>query len=107
MIYDNTYIKPYDEFIGCLTKEFIIEQLNKMNEITKDLIATKIVELDKSNYYIQTYREILEDRIDKAIEYINNHFLYHYGSEEKPIVFEDDYIQEITDILRGKDNEDK
>lgn len=40
--------------------------------------------------------------ITKAIEYIENHFLYHYGSEKRPIVFEDNYIQEIVDILRGK-----
>ena len=47
----------------------------------------------------------LNNIINKAIEYIGNHFLYHYGSDKRPIVFEDNYIQEIVDILKGSDKE--
>ena len=45
----------------------------------------------------------LQNKNEKAIEYIENHFLYHYGSDKEPIVFEDNYIQEIVDILKGED----
>lgn len=43
--------------------------------------------------------ERLNNIIKEVREYIENHFLYHYGSDKKPIVFEDNYIQEIVDIL--------
>ena len=49
--------------------------------------------------------ERLNNIINKAIEYIGNHFLYHYGSDKRPIVFEDNYIQEIVDILKGSEKE--
>lgn len=49
----------------------------------------------------QEQNEQLENNRDKAIEFIENHFLYHYGSDKEPIVFEDNYIQEIVDILKG------
>lgn len=110
MIYDNTYIKPYDEFIGCLTEEFIIEQLNKLDDTTKDLIANKIVELDKSNYYAKTYINILQQRIDKAIEYIEKSKLNQLDTYCKYLYINYDtgsieHLDDLLDILRGKDNE--
>ena len=45
--------------------------------------------------------ESAEQRINKAIEYMENGFLYHYGSEKRPIVFDDNYIEEMYEILKG------
>lgn len=42
----------------------------------------------------------LQDRIDKAIEYIEEHFLYHTSNDKK--FFEDNYIQELNEILKGE-----
>lgn len=103
MIFNNEYIEPYEEIIGSYTKEFIIEQLNRLNDKSKDLIATKIVELDKSNYYKETYIDILKKQINKAIEYIKNNSAIKMGAYGIPVIKQND----LLDILRGEDNEDR
>ena len=72
-----------------------ITNLQQENEMLKDA---------QNNFEKQFIKEMdYKTRCDKAIKYINNHFLYHYGSEKEPIVFEDDYIDKIADILEGKE----
>ena len=72
----------------------------------EDVIAANV--RNQKNKEIENLKqeaERLNNIINKAIEYIGNHFLYHYGSDKRPIVFEDNYIQEIVDILKGSEKE--
>lgn len=107
MIYNNEYIEPYEEIIGSYTKEFIIEQLNRLDDKSKDLIATKIVELDKSNYYKETYIEILKKQINKAIEYIESNKEKQYSFDYYEYGLYKEEINKLLDILRGEDNDNK
>ena len=84
-----------------LTKEEYDKQLVKLQY---ENIELKLENLKKEweDFLAKTPSNI---KVEKAIEYIENNFLYHYGSYEEPIVFEDNYIQDIVDILKGKNND--
>ena len=80
------------------------EYIGKLNALyvgDKNCLEELITIYDEKDQEIERLNNI----INKAIEYIGNHFLYHYGSDKRQIVFEDNYIQEIVDILKGSDKE--
>lgn len=105
MIFDNKYIEPYEDTFGSFKKDFLIEQLTKANETMLENIAIKIYELDENNYYLRKYIDGLENRIDKAIDYINDldNCKNVYANGDRTIT--NDYIIKLLNILRGKDNE--
>ena len=69
----------------------------------------KLEEKDKEIERLNNIINDLEDRIDKAIEYINKYEYQRYCpspyEKEKYIMREEKEGQELLSILRGEDNE--
>ena len=82
------------------TKEHLVELFNYITNLQEENER-----LTNARYSLD--RVILEDRIDKAIEYINKYEYQRYCpspyEKEKYIMREEKEGKELLDILRGKD----
>lgn len=95
---DNIYIKPYDEVMGNYDKDTLMK--NMVFEKGYELIVDNLIATDRRLYYANELLDILKDRIDKAIEYINRCKNYHKSMHNEEKIYVDE-IKELEDILRG------
>ena len=85
-ILDETNISIVDELN-------ILEYIDELEHIKEEYIKS----LDKL--------DVLDNRIDKAIEFIEEHNIIGTNKEYLPSGIEKCYSLELMEILRGKDNE--
>lgn len=96
------YNKPYWSIISPCSncrKRFN----NKSVTVTQYSINIDKKELHKEIEQLQQENQSLKDRIEKAIEYMKSRFMNCIDNEKR--YFEDYYIQEIYEILKGDKND--
>lgn len=83
--------------------------MNKPNKAELEYFIRYSLDSDKYKRYMELYEEIerLQQRIDKAIEYINDIAPWEEKTEEGDIIkgklIQDDYVDILLDILKGVD----
>lgn len=89
------------EVCSCLA---ILNQLQEEGIVNIDLKTTRAtINVDKTTEYLENQNVELQERINKAIEYIkDNVAVYAFGNEELPHwEFDDNNIQDLLKILKG------
>ena len=114
----NLNLKSYDELIMEISKligdKYLLQQENQqLKGQIKNIEEAYETEAEAKYYeYIDNHRSKLQQRIDKAIEYIENHSLYEeeydYDYEENIYlsgINDETTKKDLLEILKGDNNE--
>lgn len=89
------------EVCSCLA---ILNKLQEEEIVNIDLKTTRAtINVDKTTEYLENQNVELQQRIDKAIEFIKERTEYNQYSEVYPSVLDSREVKNILKILRGED----
>jgi len=106
LVQDNEYLSNVEKSCDKVNKRNqILEDKNKKLEQENKKLKKEIKKLEAE---LELYRDnelYLNNKIDKAIEYISKHNCIATYEEYKPTEYEYCCSSDLLDILKGEDNE--